>query len=164
MCVVARPPVAPCWGHLLVIPIRGVSMLFGGLFFSSCHPACRAGESAECRGACVCGCRDAATSTVRAPPLFFRNANAWSGIGGSVAVRLAEAPQWKQQPLQPHCWMCAKGSMVKTGQPRHAAATHSFDDTLTSNARFLFDRSRSQLADDPATPPPIASTETMRYP
>ena len=36
--VVARPPVDPCWGYLLVIPIRGASMLFGGLFFPLCRP------------------------------------------------------------------------------------------------------------------------------
>ena len=79
------------------------------------HWACGTGESTKCRGVCVCGCQDAAAPTVRAP--FFRNADTWIGVGGGAAVRLADALQWRQQPLQPHRWTCVKESMVKTGQP-----------------------------------------------
>ena len=106
----------PLLGHLLVIPIRGATMLLVACsFLLVIHLDRKAGKSTECRGACVCGCRDAAAPPVRAP--FFGMPMHEAESGGGAAVRLAAATQWRQQPLQPHCWTCVKESMVKTGQP-----------------------------------------------
>ena len=85
MRFVARPPVDPCWRLPTSYSYQGCLYAFWWLvlsFLSYTGPA-KQGESTECWGACVCGCRDAAEPTVRAP-LFFRNADVWSGFGGAV--------------------------------------------------------------------------------
>lgn len=120
-------------------------------FLLTIHWACKAEKSTECRGACVCGCRNAAAPTVRAPP-FFRNADAWSGIGGGggAAVRLAD------DPASPPQVNTVDGRRIRT------ALCVNFRQGLT--ALHVRHGTTARTYPDPDTPPPIASTETTGHP
>lgn len=116
------------------------------------HWACETGESTEYQGACICGCQDAAAPTVRSP--FFRNADAWSGVGGRCRRSTCRRTPVETTTAPASLLDVCQRINGENGTTRHAAAPHSFYETSTSNARF-FDRHRSKLADDPASPPQV---------
>ena len=110
---------------------------------------------------CLCSRLPGCCGTHGPRPLF-RNANAWSGVGGAVPpFDLPTRPSGDNNRPAPSLDVCQRIN-GKNGTTRHAAATHSFDDTPTSNARLLFDRSQSQLADDPAFPPRVNALGASR--
>lgn len=157
---------------------------------------------------CLCLRLPGCCGTHGPPPLFFLNADAWSGVGGAVPpfdlpttpVETTTAPA----SLLDVCQRINGGN----GATRHAAATHSFDDTQRPTLAFFSIGTDHNLPTTPPrvpavsqhlggrsirtalcvnfrqgftafharhgttartrpdidTPPPIASTETMRQP
>lgn len=131
-------PAGALAGGYLPVLLSGVSLCFLAAcsFLLVIHWACKAGENTECRGACVCGCQDAAAPTVRRASFFGMPMH---GAESGVRCRRSTCRRAPVETTTAPASLLGVCQRINGGNEttRHAAATHSFDDTQRPTLAFF---------------------------